>query len=150
MESALILAPEADNGDDRSPELNDGLLTASEIMDGPAIQARVVTLSGCETAKGRDVPGEGILGLARAFRFAGARCVVATLWPVADRPTASLMEGLYRRLHRGEDPAEALRGLRTERLNRGGVGAHPFDWAAFRVIGDWTPVSSNEALSLEP
>jgi CHAT domain-containing protein/tetratricopeptide (TPR) repeat protein len=133
MESRLFLSPGNDGGEDTG---NDGVLTAFEIMNEMAIDAEVVTLSACGTAGGREVPGEGIVGLARAFQFAGARSVVVTQWPVSDQSTASVMRGFYDRLERGVGPAEALRGAQDDQLELGGTAAHPFHWAAFQVMGD--------------
>ena len=134
LESALFLSPGSEYGDDPG---DDGVLTAFEIMNELAIDAEVVTLSACGTAGGREVPGEGVVGLARAFQFAGARSVVVTQWPVSDQWTASLMNGFYLRLEEGMGPAEALRGAQRDQLRLGGTSGHPFNWAAFQVMGDW-------------
>ncbi|MEN8163332.1 MAG: CHAT domain-containing protein [Acidobacteriota bacterium] len=133
MESALFLS--AGNGG-RDDSGDDGVLKAFEIMNEMVIDAEVVTLSACGTAGGREVPGEGIVGLARAFQFAGARSVVVTQWPVSDQSAASLMSGFYDRLERGVGPAEALRGAQNDQLMLGGTSTHPFHWAAFQVMGD--------------
>lgn len=106
-------------------------------MNELAFDAEVVTLSACGTAGGREVPGEGIVGLARAFQFAGARSVVVTQWPVSDQWTASLMRGFYLRLEKGMGPAEALREAQRDQLMLGGAPGHPFNWAAFQVMGGW-------------
>jgi CHAT domain-containing protein len=95
--------------------------------------ARLVVLSGCESALGRATQGEGVLGLAAAFLVSGASAVVASIWEVDDRATAELMERMYAHLADGEPIAHALRmaqlDLREER-------SHPFFWAGFVVIGD--------------
>ncbi len=134
LESALFLSPGNDGGEDPG---DDGVLKAFEIMNEMAIDAEVVTLSACGTAGGREVPGEGIVGLARAFQFAGARSVVVTQWPVSDQSTASVMSGFYTRLEQDMGPAEALRGAQDDQLALGGTSAHPFHWAAFQVMGDY-------------
>lgn len=133
LESVLFLSPGKDGGEDPG---DDGTLKAFEVMNEMTIDAEVVTLSACGTAGGLEVPGEGIVGLARAFQFAGARSVVVTQWPVSDQSTVSLMSGFYDRLKQGIDPAEALRGAQDEQLALGGASAHPFHWAAFQVMGD--------------
>jgi CHAT domain-containing protein len=96
-------------------------------------RARLVVLSGCESALGRATQGEGVLGLAAAFFVSGTRAVVASIWQVDDRATAELMERMYTHLAAGEPIAHALRmaqlDLRKER-------SHPFYWAGFVVIGD--------------
>jgi len=95
--------------------------------------ARLVVLSGCESALGRATQGEGVLGLAAAFFVSGARAVVASIWEVDDRATAELMERLYAHLATGEPVAHALRMAQLEvRAER----PHPFFWAGFVVIGD--------------
>ncbi|HHQ49521.1 MAG TPA: CHAT domain-containing protein, partial [Acidobacteria bacterium] len=142
LESALFLSLPARPG---APSDRDGVLHAWEIMDAVRLPARVVTLSGCSTAGGERVPGEGVLGLARAFQYAGASTVVASQWPVADRSACELMDRFYAGLAQGLDTAEALRAARAALaaaplpLARGKFmdARHPFHWAAFQVIGDW-------------
>lgn len=112
-----------------------GLLRASD-LSGIALGARLVVLSGCRTARGREVAGEGPRGLARAFLDAGAGAVVASLWPVPDRATAELMAAFYRgllaeRLSPAASLARAQLEVRARREFR-----HPFYWAAFVLIGD--------------
>jgi CHAT domain-containing protein len=101
------------------------------------LNADVVVLSACETALGRDVRGEGLLGLTQGFLYAGTKSVVASLWPVADRATAELMQRFYQNMLRdGLRPADALRraqlSIATEPLWR-----HPYYWSAFVMLGDW-------------
>jgi tetratricopeptide (TPR) repeat protein len=101
------------------------------------LQADVAVLSGCETALGREIRGEGIVGLARGFLYAGAGKVVASLWRVRDRSTADLMRHFYQALlSEGRPPAAALReaqlALRADRR-----WADPYYWAPFAVYGDW-------------
>ncbi len=88
--SSVILAPGPAGGED-------GYLTVSEVFE-LALQADLVVLSGCETALGRRVSGEGLIGLTRAFLYAGARGVQVSLWKVADETTAALMANFYREL----------------------------------------------------
>lgn len=111
---------------------DEGRVRAYEIASART-GARLVVLSGCESALGRATQGEGVLGLAAAFFASGARAVVASIWEVDDRATADLMERLYAHLASGEPVAHALRlaqlDLRAER-------SHPFLWAGFVVIGD--------------
>jgi CHAT domain-containing protein len=101
------------------------------------LNADLVVLSACETALGRDIRGEGLLGLTQGFLYAGAKGVVASLWPVADRATAELMKRFYDHLlHDGLPPADALRRAQSSiaaepRWN------HPYYWSAFVLLGDW-------------
>ncbi len=128
---------------------DNGLLQAWEVFEQVRLDADLVTLSACETALGKEVAGEGILGLTRAFQYAGARTVLASLWAVADESTAELMGRFYANLQSGLPKDEALRRAQVE-LIRGPVevpaadgatrrldASHPFHWAAFELVGDW-------------
>lgn len=121
--TSLALAP--GNGDD-------GFLSPGELTALP-LSADLVVLSGCRTAGGVLVGGEGIQGLASALLEAGVRTVVATRWPVGDRETARLIEDFYDELSRGHPVDEALRRAKLSARDR---GVSPGHWAAFSVIGD--------------
>ena len=112
-----------------------GLLQAWEIFEHLRLDADLVTLSACDTGLGRELAGEGLVGLTRAFQYAGARSVVASLWGVSDVSTAELMKRFYENLKLGQPKDEAMRNAQLALL-RGG-SAHPFHWASFEVIGDW-------------
>lgn len=114
----------------------DHLLRAYEIY-GLDLPADLVVLSACETGVGRETWGEGLLGLSRAFLYAGARAVVVSLWPISDTSTPELMEIFYRRmLVEGLRPAAALRAAQRELRKRPGREA-PYHWAGFVLQGDW-------------
>lgn len=115
----------------RQPALE---LAAEDIATQP-MNAELVVLSSCESGAGRVTTGEGLAGLSTAFLAAGARTVVASLWPVEDEVTARLMREFYLRLARGEPAGEALRAAR-ERLRRDPRTAHPFHWAGFVITGE--------------
>jgi CHAT domain-containing protein/tetratricopeptide (TPR) repeat protein len=126
---------------DRRPErthlvLADGQLDLAAIRR-LRLRSELVTLSACETALGRRVRGEGIIGLPHAFLGAGARGVVVTLWRVADQSTADFMRDFYAELHAGHPPAEALRRARRSRILSGNP-AHPSSWAPFVLVGSVT------------
>ena len=117
---------------------HDGRLEVHEVF-GLRLTADLVVLSACQTGLGSgaltDVPaGDDWVGLTRAFLHAGAKRVVATLWPVDDWATAALMERFYEEIVAGTNARRALaraqRALRAERAT-----AHPFYWAGFVVIG---------------
>ena len=91
-----------------------------------------MTLSACATALGKETGGEGLVGLSRAFQYAGARSVLASLWSVSDESTADLMQRFYRYLEEGKTKDAALRSAQMDALS-----AHPFHWASFELIGDW-------------
>jgi CHAT domain-containing protein/tetratricopeptide (TPR) repeat protein len=112
----------------------DGFLHAYEVY-GLKLSADLVVLSACQTALGREVRGEGLIGLTRGFQYAGAPRVLVSLWNVNDRTTADLMQVLYQGMLRdGLRPAAALRRAQIEvaRTHRS-----PYDWAAFELQGDW-------------
>jgi CHAT domain-containing protein/tetratricopeptide (TPR) repeat protein len=113
-----------------------GLLQAWEIFESVRLDADLVTLSACDTALGREMAGEGLVGLTRAFQYAGARSVLASLWGVSDRSTALLMKRFYENLRSGKPKDEALRAAQIDQI-RGSEFSHPFHWAAFQLTGDW-------------
>ena len=100
------------------------------------IDADLVTLSACDTGLGKILGGEGMMGLTRAFQYAGARSVLASLWSVGDRSTGELMKRFYGYLKAGQSKAEALRSAQLDLL-RGSEFSHPFHWAGFELVGDW-------------
>ncbi len=120
---------------------DNGLLTAEEVRHLDLSHCELVVLSACETGLGRPESGEGMMGLRRAFRQAGARAVVSSLWSVEDEATSELMRRFYERLwtHR-ESKLDALRGAQLDMLaaNRRDLGnARPSTWGAFVLSGDW-------------
>jgi CHAT domain-containing protein/Tfp pilus assembly protein PilF len=112
-----------------------GLLHAWEIFEQVRLDADLVTLSACGTALGKEMSGEGILGLTRAFQYAGARTVLASLWPVADESTSTLMKSFYGYLKQGQSKDRALRAAQLDMIRSG--ASHPYRWAAFQLVGDW-------------
>ena len=110
-------------------------LEAHEIYRLNLGNTRLVTLSSCETALGKVTSGDELWGFSRAFLGAGARALVASLWPVADESTEIMMEKFYRSLAQQD-----LRGaLRTAQLalKSDSRYAHPYFWAPFNLVGDW-------------
>lgn len=120
----------------RSPEsVEDGILQTGEIMR-LKLNADIVALSACSTGLGKIVNGEGVLGLTRAFFYAGAKNVTVSLWNVNDSATAALMESFYRNLHRGLSKKEALRQAKLSLLQSSQpLWQHPYFWAAFVLEG---------------
>ncbi|HLP95061.1 MAG TPA: CHAT domain-containing protein [Saprospiraceae bacterium] len=101
------------------------------------LNADLVVLSACETGIGKLQRGEGIISLARAFAYAGAKSIVTSLWSVNDKSTSELMRFFYRELRRGKDKDEALRLARQRLIREATVrNSHPFFWAAFVPLGD--------------
>jgi CHAT domain-containing protein len=130
LDSALLLSlPEAPVEGHEN-----GILQAWEIFEDVRMDADIVTLSACESGLGTDVAGEGLVGLTRAFQYAGARSVLASLWNVADDSTAELMGLFYRKLKQGKPKDLALQQAQVAMIRR---GYSPFHWAAFQLTGDW-------------
>jgi CHAT domain-containing protein len=117
---------------------DNGLLQAWEIFENLRLDANLVTLSACDTALGREMGGEGLLGLTRAFQFAGARTVLASLWSVSDVSTATLMKRFYTYLRQGQTKDEALRAAQIDLIrSQKEEFSHPYHWAGFSLYGDW-------------
>ncbi len=116
---------------------DNGLLQAWEIFDELRLDADLVTLSACDSGLGKEMGGEGLVGLVRAFQFAGARSVLASLWEVADVSTARFMKAFYGHLHDGKPKDEALRAAQVDMIREKSGSSHPFHWAAFELFGDW-------------
>lgn len=101
------------------------------------LNADIVVLSACQTALGKDVDGEGIVGLTRGFMYAGASSVVSSLWKVEDAATAELMKRFYRAmLKENQTPAAALRTAQNE-LRQIPRFSNPRYWAGFTFTGGW-------------
>jgi CHAT domain-containing protein/tetratricopeptide (TPR) repeat protein len=115
----------------------DGFLRTEEVFN-LRLGSPLVMLSACETGLGREKRGEGVMGLARAFMYAGAPTVGVTLWSVADKPTAELMSGFYRNLlnPQATTPSAAMHTARLSLLAHKETSA-PFFWAPFVLVGDW-------------
>lgn len=119
---------------DRSGAVREGLLGLHDVYNLD-LDAELVILSGCRTALGRELWGEGLIGLTRGFLYAGARNVIASLWSVQDQATAELMVSLYRALiEDGRDPADAL-GRAQRRMRADPRWRDPAFWAPFVVVG---------------
>jgi CHAT domain-containing protein len=108
-------------------------LTLGDIVAN-RIAANLVVLSGCETADGEAMRGEGVLGLAQGFLAAGSRTVIASLWPVDDQATAAFMRDFYRSLARSGDAASALRAAQLNaRASASPAARDPRVWSGFVV-----------------
>lgn len=124
--SGLVFSPEP-----AGP--GDGFLSLFEVL-GLRASTDLVVLSGCDTARGELLRGEGVLGLTSGFLFAGSRAVVSSLWKVDDRSTGLLMAYFYGHLGRGLSAAEALTRAKREWIER--HESDPFHWAGFVLMGD--------------
>jgi CHAT domain-containing protein len=115
---------------DKRAEPVDGFVRLHDLYD-LRLPGALVVLSACQTALGRQVRGEGVVGLSRGFMFAGARAVVSSLWQVDDRATAELMRHFYDALlERHEPPAVALRSAQLA-MQKSDRWRAPFYWAGF-------------------
>jgi CHAT domain-containing protein/Tfp pilus assembly protein PilF len=114
----------------------DGFLRVNDIYNS-RLAADLVVLSACQTGLGKEVRGEGLMGLTRAFMYAGVPRVIVSLWSVDDRATAELMAAFYRSLLRDHKrPSEALLAAQIE-LRKHKEWQSPYYWAAFVQQGDW-------------
>ena len=123
------------NAKARSGPQEDGYLTARELFD-MHLSADMVVLSACDTGRGQNRSGEGVIGLSWALFAAGAPSQVVSQWEVNDASTALLMDYFYAGLKRGESKSEALQRA-SIKLMHDGKHAHPFYWAPFTLLGDW-------------
>jgi CHAT domain-containing protein/tetratricopeptide (TPR) repeat protein len=116
---------------------SDGFLRVEEVFN-LRLGTPLVMLSACETGLGREKRGEGVIGLTRAFMYAGSPTVGVSLWSVADRSTAELMPEFYKRLlaSQGRAPSAALRAAQRQMIEGRRFSA-PFYWAPFVLVGDW-------------
>jgi CHAT domain-containing protein/Tfp pilus assembly protein PilF len=129
--SRIVLSLVDENGDPQ-----DGFLRLDDIYN-LRLSAELVVLSACETALGKDIRGEGLVGLTRGFLYAGASRVMASLWKVDDERTAELMKRFYEKVLRENlQPAAALRSAQIE-MWRSRNNSSPFYWGAFIMQGDW-------------
>jgi len=128
--SGLVLSLVGNKSDD------DGFLRTGEVFN-LRLGAPLVMLSACESGLGKVKRGEGVIGLSRAFMYAGATTVGATLWSVADKPTAELMTDFYQRLlGPNPSPSEAIREAQLAMIS-GKKYSAPFYWAPFVLVGEW-------------
>jgi CHAT domain-containing protein/tetratricopeptide (TPR) repeat protein len=121
---------------DREGKPQDGFLRLHEIYN-LQLNADLIVLSACETGLGKEIKGEGLIGLTRGFMYSGAPRVVASLWNVDDLATAELMKLFYQRMLKDSMPAGAA--LRAAQLELSGQKrwASPYFWAGFVLHGEW-------------
>jgi CHAT domain-containing protein/tetratricopeptide (TPR) repeat protein len=113
-----------------------GFLRANDIYN-LKLPAELVVLSACQTGLGKEIKGEGLVGLTRGFMYAGAARVVVSLWNVNDQATADLMTKFYEKmLKQGQPPAAALRAAQVEMWKQK-QWQSPYYWAAFTMQGEW-------------
>lgn len=116
--------------------VNDGVLTALEVLGLNLTGTKLVVLSACETGLGEIHEGEGVYGLRRSFQEAGVAEVISSLWEVSDAGTQALMTRFYGRLLAGEPARDALRTTQLELLESPEWG-YPYIWSAFMIVGSY-------------
>jgi CHAT domain-containing protein len=121
----------------RHGQPQDGFLRLHEIYN-LKLPADLVVLSACQTGLGKEIRGEGLVGLTRGFMYAGAKRVVASLWKIDDRATAELMKRFYNAMlgNAALPPSKALRHAEIEMWKTANWN-HPYYWAAFVLQGEW-------------
>jgi CHAT domain-containing protein len=115
---------------------DNGYWQAWEIFEQSRLRADLVVLSACDTGSGESVPGEGLIGLTRAFQYAGAKSIVVSLWSIEDESTATFMTAFYGELRKGVAKDVALQKAMVTVRNRP-KWQHPFHWSPFILVGDW-------------
>ncbi len=121
---------------DQKGQPQDGFLRAHEIYN-LTLPAELVVLSACQTGLGKEIKGEGLVGLTQGFMYAGARRVVVSLWNVNDKATAELMQRFYNgMLKEKQSPSAALRKAQAE-MSQQKQWQQPYYWAAFVLQGEW-------------
>jgi len=140
LRAGLVLAG-ANRRQSTGPDEEDGILTAEEVASMNLEGAEWVVLSGCDTGDGEVRAGEGVLGLRRAFRIAGAGTLIASLWPVEDEAARAWMSALYQaRFRQGRSTSESMTNAMLSQLRERrakGLSTHPFHWGSFIAVGDW-------------
>jgi CHAT domain-containing protein len=130
LRSGLILS--ASKSNDSS---TDNIVTAFEVIDYNLSNTELVVLSACETGKGKIENGQGIYGLQRAFRIAGAKTVLTSLWNVDDKATRLFMKLFYTEWLNGESKVDALRNTQLQMAHHPLYGEPKF-WGAFVLVGE--------------
>jgi CHAT domain-containing protein len=116
---------------------SNGFLTMADVFS-LKLNAQLVTLSACNTGRGKIEKGQGVRGLTRAFMYAGTPAISVTLWSVESQSAMHLSAGLYSHLSKGKNKAEALRQIKLKMINgqTGELYRHPFFWAPVVIFGD--------------
>lgn len=137
--SRIVLVPDSKN---------DGFLDVRRIYDLDLREkTNLVVLSACQTVLGKLSSGDEVIGLNRAFLYAGSPSVIASLWSVREKPTGELMEAFFGHLHEGMCKGEALRAAQSETRLR---YPHPYFWASFILTGDQGDCHSSLTVNPKP
>lgn len=134
FEQSELLFARFDENDNEVPSWRLGLTE----LYGLELAADLVVLSACSSALGEETDGEGMVGVAHGFMYAGASGVVASLWEVPDESTRHLMEYFYSHLSDGKSPGAALRAAQRDFIANHSEGLNPLNWAGFILQGDFS------------
>ncbi|HYX09611.1 MAG TPA: CHAT domain-containing tetratricopeptide repeat protein [Bacteroidales bacterium] len=138
MYSKLVFTANNDSAED-------GLLNTYEVYN-MQLKARMAVLSSCNSGKGKQQKGEGIMSMARAFLYAGCPSIVMSLWEVEDKSGIKLMTDFYQNLQNGENKIHSLAMAKKDFINSADMlTAHPYFWSGYEVIGNPGPVFSNKS-----
>lgn len=133
--SRILLAPDSPTSAESADYLFQDEVSSLDLKN-----VGLVTVSACDTARGKMVRGEGIQAFSQSFLAAGASATITSMWRVADTPTASFMKQFYYSLGRGVSKAEALQAAKLRFLNSNSELSSPRYWAAFILYGKgWEP-----------
>lgn len=117
-------------------KLDKGFMTAEDLLTADLSKCKLVTLSACETGRGRELNGQGVIGLRSSLMGAGARTILLSLWKVPDRATNELMQAFYQKMFEGQPPAVALREAQRSVRYKEKKWQAPLYWAAWVLIGN--------------
>ena len=121
---------------DKKGKTQDGFLSLNDIYN-LELSSDMVVLSACQTALGKEVRGEGLIGISRGFLYAGSKRIVASLWKVDDSATAEFMKRFYKNhLNKGMPASKALQQTKIE-MKKIRRYSSPYYWSAFTLLGDW-------------
>jgi len=140
LDCGVLLAGANRAHENRPDSFDDGVLTGTEVAGMDLSRTELVVLSACDTGVGKSWSGEGVMSLRQAFRLAGARHVIATLWQIPDAESAKLMGQFYRALGSGQPVPEALREAQVDFIEDARKGTDPnavspYFWASYGVTG---------------
>ena len=121
---------------DKNGEIQDGFLSLNSIYNLD-LSSDLIVLSACQTALGKDIRGEGLIGMSRGFLYAGSNRIIASLWKVDDSATAEFMKRFYtNHLQKGMSASKALQQTKNE-MKKIPRYRSPYYWSAFTLLGDW-------------
>lgn len=136
----------------QNADVKDGRLYAYELYNIP-LSADLAVLSACNTGSGKLQRGEGIMSLARTFKYAGCNNIIMSLWSANDNSTKAIMEKFFKKLRAGNRKDVALKKAKLDFFYEASKSpdlhqTHPFYWAPFVLIGDETPIEFSIGMPL--